>query len=464
MKIGATGLFNLQNKKTNASKLSNSQAESPIASITVPLANDVFRKTPVAFQARLPFENKANLKITCLWCGQPMITEDEFRIFNKSWPQSFEPFSAKYVIKAFKKASMNSYEKNVYNKLQEWTKRNPDAKFVDLLENIDNPPKRFKTFADVKQKLTSEEFNSRVIKLLKKYEKKMHPTEKEVFSKLKTEHRKSPEKSIQQLMLDLRPEHLKILEENQIKIINQIDIESNSLSEESAKKIKDLTTETRNVIIDEEDEDPFKRKVFLAKINNIIKTLPKDENAQEIIKLAYALPKSLDNVSAFIVKYSGKTYKKDPKKGISVYKRRSSKEIGTRLLSQSKESLEHFIPTTPANGRPKGEDNANNWGLACAGCNNSRASLEGYKAVQYLYSDAEKNCQKQVNTVIKYINNGQIKDAELWPEAFAKTVEQETTVPETGKVLIKLDTSRLKAKPRINIEQLSKKYNFSPVG
>ncbi len=79
-------------------------------------------------------------------------------------------------------------------------------------------------------------------------------------------------------MLIMRPEHLKTLETKQIPILNEINLLAKELSPDSTKKIKALIKETKAVIIDELDEDPFKRKVFLQKLNLLISKSPKTDN------------------------------------------------------------------------------------------------------------------------------------------------------------------------------------------
>lgn len=463
MKVGVVGFHNLYHKHNNSNSRSD-QISGADVNINAPIKSDLFKKSPTTFGSKaslLSFENMSHLKIPCLCCGKPMITKREWSGFLTRWPQLNESFSSDYVIKTFTNSHLYPHERKIFNILQQLNKKNPNTKFCDLLDNIASPPKRFKIFAEAKRKLTPLEFNSRVINLLEDYEDKMRPVEKQVFSKLKDLHKLNREKSLSDLIFLMRPEHLKKLEIVQFKILDDINILAKNLPLESRQKIKDFTKATRNIIIDEFDEDPFKRRIFLKKINDLAATLPKSETITKILDKASTMPNSFDNESAFIVKYSGKTLRNKIKDGNKIYERRSSKEIGKRLLSTAVVSIEHVFPTNPVKGRPKGSDDPKKLVLECAGCNNPRASIEGYKWAK-MHPEIIKNSQKQIDIIIDHINNGRIKNYEWYPSEIGKTLETEFTDIQTGEVLIKIDTSKLKKKSQVNLNKLKDKFILKP--
>lgn len=468
MKVGAVGFYNLKNRQLNNSNTQSTKIWQNNNALDMPLKTDLIQRLSqrpkISFNARLPFENMPHLKIPCICCGRPMITFKEYNHFLNSWPQNLESFSADYVIKTFEKVMLNPEERRIFNKFQELNKKKPNLKFSELVMGLDvqtrqfKLPKRFKVFADAKQKLTREEFNSRVFKLLGNYEDAMRPVEKDVFTKLKSLHKSNNDKSLQELMLMMRPENLQILETKQISILNEINLLTRGLSPDSAKKIKTLIKETKNVIIDELDEDPFKRKVFLQKLKFLISKSPKTDDFSKILEKASNIPTSQTDSSAFIVKYSGMTTR-NSKFNKKIYERRSSKEIGKRLLAPSRETIEHIEPLHPVEGRPRGEDSAKNMGLECGGCNGPRMSTPGYEWVE-IHPEMILNSQKQTDIIINHINEGRIKNAEWYPPDLAKTVAREYSNPKTGEVLIQLDTSKLNKTSDMKLEKLGEVYNL----
>lgn len=452
MKIGAVGFYNQNRKQSNNSKIKAEQT----ATSTLPLNKQTagnFSHYALSFKGsiKLPFMNMRD--IPCPWCGRIMIPQKDVASVLESWPQTNEPFSAKYVLKDLSQSirSMSPYEKKIFGALQKLNKGRPNAKFVDLLKGFENPPKSFKEYAKAKIKLSPEAHNAKVISLLQPFENRMHPIEKEVFLRIKNLHARLPKKSLQELMLIMRPENIKILEEKQLKTLNEIDLISNDLSPTSAEKVKNLIEETKNVIVDESAEDPFKRKIFLKKIFDITKTFPETDYASKIIEKAWSIPTSQSDASAFIVKYSGKTIKNQ---------RRSSKEIATRLLSPSEGSIDHLVAQKSAEGL-RGENSRANAAMMDKDCNNNdKSNIPLYECVK-LNPSLPKNFQKYISVIIDKINNGTIKNQNI--EKYPEELKQTLAKASKGTIMLdisKLDTSRLKKSQNFDIEVLGEKFNL----
>lgn len=150
------------------------------------------------------------------------------------------------------------------------------------------------------------------------------------------------------------------------------------------KELETLIAQTRAKIYNIPIVVNFNRKSFIHDLQKITNTLEDKNLAKEMIKTASVLPKSRENVSAFIVKAANS----------------SSEKIAYDLLQGSTGSIEHLVPF--AN---KGKDIIENYGITTAYYNSERGNRSMEQQL-LRHPETYKNCQKQVNRLIELCNNG----------------------------------------------------------
>lgn len=312
--------------------------------------------------------------------------------------------------------------------------------FLKVVDNIPCPCCGIKMVksSDIALKLGGDVLtgpSAHSIEALYEFEDSMHPIEKACFGAIKSLGKKNPEMPLNELLLSVKELHLEKLKITEFKVLNQLDKLGKQLSPMSAKKLSDITDAARFSIKAEDSDVPFKRKTVLDRVLKLKAHIPEKKVAEELLKVAHKLPSSGTNVDAFMVKYS----------------RRSSKEIGLRLVSPSIGTVEHIRPKSIG-----GENNDKNYLLECAGCNNSRGniSLEDWVKIHPEMSD---NIQKNMDAVIEKINSGIIKGYNWYPAEIAKTVAEES------KGVLKINISKMKFKSNVSIitEALIEKFKTS---
>lgn len=108
---------------------------------------------------------------------------------------------------------------------------------------------------------------------------------------------------------------------------------------------------TNDIIFDPEPHKPFSRRIFIHKLKNILKNIENKKLKDEILEIARRLPRSSDEVCAFVVKNA----------------RKRPSVIALNLIHPSVGTFEHLLPKCM-----KGMNNSLNFALECSYCNNSR--------------------------------------------------------------------------------------------
>ena len=108
---------------------------------------------------------------------------------------------------------------------------------------------------------------------------------------------------------------------------------------------------TNDIIFDPEPHKPFSRRIFIHKLKGILKNINDTKLKEEIITIAKRLPRSSDEVCAFVVKNA----------------RKRSQIIALNLIHPSVGTFEHLQPKCM-----NGQNNSLNFALECTYCNNSR--------------------------------------------------------------------------------------------
>lgn len=286
-----------------------------------------------------------------------------------------------------------------------------------------------------------------VVNLLKPFEDRMHPVEKQVFGIIKNLSKKEPEKNIRELLETVRPEHLEKVKTQELGILDKLATytDKNIKNKQDSKKLIDLVDEATLIIEEQDANYIFRRRKFMEKLDKITVNMQDKSAAEKIKEIAEELPKAQENVSTFIVKYT----QKDPKTKIE----KTPYQIGIALVEPSVGSLEHIVPRHPQDDSKGGENKYSNYIYASREWNTKRKNMP---LDQWVMKNPQikENMQKYMDVVIDKINKGEaMKRCRVYPIIVAETLEKES------KGLIKLDTSKLKLTPaqikaeRARIEQ-----------
>lgn len=274
--------------------------------------------------------------------------------------------------------------------------------------------------------------SKQAIQLLKPFEDRMHPVEKQVFNLLESLSVRKPKKNLRQLLDKVRPEHLEILKQQEYDILNRMSDynDKNVKDKQNNEKVDKLLHEAVDIITKQDENYIFRRRRFMEKLNNITNNMADKDSAKGLQNIAEELPRAHDNMSAFIIKFTQKDAKTKLEK--------TPYQIGISLVEPSVGSLEHVKPRHPKDKSEGGENLYSNYIYASKEWNTRRRNTPLNKWI-------EKNpqikgyMQTYIDEVIKRINSGKaLQNCKVYPIIIAKTIEKES------KGLVKLDTSKLK--------------------
>ena len=192
---------------------------------------------------------------------------------------------------------------------------------------------------------------SSAIKILEPYEKIMHPVERQVFNMFKSMAGKYPDKNFKELLMMKKEIHELALVKIQSGIFNKISFYRRILPTKIARRLRKLIINTNDIIFTPEPHKPFSRRIFIHKLKNIVKTIENTRIENEILEIARRLPRSSDEVCAFVVKNA----------------RKRPEIIALNLIHPSVGTFEHILPKCM-----NGKNNSLNFALECSYCNNSR--------------------------------------------------------------------------------------------
>lgn len=189
------------------------------------------------------------------------------------------------------------------------------------------------------------------ISVLEPFENIMHPVERQVFNMFKSMSTKYPNKNFKELLELKKDVHELALVKIQSSIFNKISFYRRVLPKKTARALRKLIIKTNDIIFDPDPHKPFSRRIFIHKLKNICKNIENKKIKEEIITIARRLPRSSDEVCAFVVKNA----------------RKSSRIIALNLVHPAVGTFEHLQPKCM-----NGENNSLNFALECTYCNNSR--------------------------------------------------------------------------------------------
>lgn len=287
------------------------------------------------------------------------------------------------------------------------------ANFLTRIEGLSCPSCAVKMttsekFSSILTKEALSGSSQKSIETISNFEQNLHPTERNCLNIIKKISNKFPNSTLQELLIKEAPKHLERLQLRQLKVLDRIDIHLKNLAPDLKQQVAKITQDARIIIGEQEDlftdKTTFKRKVIINAFEALKNSNPDSIALKEIYNFSSSLPNSSNDVDSFFVKYS----------------RRSSVEIGQRLVSKSVSTIEHIKPQSK-----DGASTAENYLGECAGCNNMRGSilLNDWIAMN---KKMLKNIQLYMQEVIELIKIGRIKDHDNYPDQVLLTIKQET--------------------------------------
>lgn len=255
-----------------------------------------------------------------------------------------------------------------------------------------------------------------ITKVLRRYSKYMHKTEKEIYRAFLKYAKINPEGTLNDCLASLYDEAIIRLKLEEFGVLDDVDKISLNLKPQNALKVHKKTTTCRQIILQNQEGEKFKRKTLLSSLYDI----PIEENEKETFeKLLYRasyLPTSSDSFNAFVVKY----------------KDRSQEEIAKRIIMPSIASIEHIKPDSLG-----GANEMSNFILASGGANSARSSIPLDKFIER-YPSIVKRCQVYIDQIIDAIHQGRLKHQYSYPYNVKDVLFEESNG------IINLDLSRYK--------------------
>lgn len=251
-----------------------------------------------------------------------------------------------------------------------------------------------------------------VIRILSPFYDNLLSTEKSMYAIFKDFSMLNPDDNIQNCLQMLYSNCLMKLKLEEFSVLDDVDIMSRKLSPSTALKLRNKTTKCRHLIIENNKQDTFKRKTFLASLEEIIP----NENEKEILagikNMALFLPTSGSSKNAFVVKYANRT----------------QTEAARRIFIASTGSIEHVTPNSLG-----GLNTIGNFLLTTADGNRYR---ENMPLTEYIkrHPNIPKYTQQYMDDVIRNIHEGGLEGNETYPYKIKKKLMEESN----GRIMISL--------------------------
>ena len=251
-----------------------------------------------------------------------------------------------------------------------------------------------------------------IVTLLTQYYDSLLPTEKSMFAIFKDFSSLNPDDNIKNCLQMLYNNCLMKLNLEEFYVLDEVDVMSRKLSPNTALKLRHKTTRCRQIILDNKQQDSFKRKTFLASLEEIIPNENEREIFNDIKNKALFLPTSGSSKNAFVVKYS----------------RRGQEEAARRLFIGSTGSIEHVTPESLG-----GINTIGNFLLTSADGNRYR---ENMPLTEYIkrHPNIPKYMQQYIDDVIRNIHEGGLQGNETYPYKIKKKLMEESN----GRIMISL--------------------------
>ncbi|MCQ2739347.1 MAG: hypothetical protein MJ237_03875 [bacterium] len=250
------------------------------------------------------------------------------------------------------------------------------------------------------------------MRLLATYYENMLPTEKDMFAIFSDFSLLNPNDNLRNCLEMIKGNALTRLKLEEFEVLDDVDYLSRKLSPQTALKLRAKTTKCRQIIITNSKHDIFKRKIFLASLEEIIPKENEREIFNSIKNKALFLPTSESSKNAFIVKYS----------------KRSQTEIVRRLFIASTGSIEHVVPASLG-----GLNTIGNFLYTSASGNRYR---ENMPLVEYIgrFPQIPIYMQRYIDDIIREIHNGNLQGNETYPYKIKRKLAETSE----GRIMISL--------------------------
>ena len=197
-----------------------------------------------------------------------------------------------------------------------------------------------------------------LVKLLRDNERYLSSDKYLIAEQIISKARRYKDLNIKQLLQKLVPEHLPLLEEEQMAVLRKIEgLYLDSFSTQEQKDVFSMFLyDTYLWVHNEGKENNFKLKEFYNELHSLL-CIPifSDRSLNSrILKTAKEMPQSMDSINAFIVKYAS----------------REIPEIVSQLFHDALISIEHIKPQTSG-----GKNELSNYSLAHTSCNKNRSHI-----------------------------------------------------------------------------------------
>ncbi len=251
-----------------------------------------------------------------------------------------------------------------------------------------------------------------IVSLLGHYYDSLLPTEKSMYAIFKDFSQLNPDDDIRNCLQMIYTNCLTKLKLEELMVLDDVDIMSRKLSPGTALKLRAKTTKCRQIIIDNKQQDTFKRKIFLNSLEEIIPNENEREIFADIKNKALFLPTSGSSKNAFVVKYS----------------RRDQIEAARRLFIGSTGSIEHVTPESLG-----GINTIGNFLLTTADGNRYR---ENMPLTEYIkrHPNIPIYAQQYIDDVVRNIHEGGLQGNETYPYKIKKKLMDESN----GRIMVSL--------------------------
>lgn len=245
---------------------------------------------------------------------------------------------------------------------------------------------------------------SDALKIIEQYKPSLQRVEKKIFYKLKNFSKLNPNGTAEDCLKELYSEALIKLKLEEFKVLDNVDKISQKLSPATALNVRAKTVECRQIILENNEDNFFKRKTFLASLDEIVPLEKEKDIIKKMKDKAWYLPTSNTSENAFIIKYAT----------------RKQIEILKRLLRASIATIEHIKPNSLG-----GENDLSNFMLVSSSANSSRSNIPLIKFIER-YRKIPQFCQKYIEEIIDNIKIGRLRYCEGYPANVKKVLYLES--------------------------------------
>lgn len=279
-------------------------------------------------------------------------------------------------------------------------------------------------FSNTPYPMNTKQYTHHIVSLIEPYKDSLMTIEKQVFEKIQNFHSKFPNLSLQDMMNILRKKALPSLVNDELSAINNAKNTAKLvLNGETKSSVLAVLDNNTRFLTNEKVASNFKRKNLIKDLNRISCNESEKKAINIVLNDISKMPKSSEDVRAFIVKYSNK----EKINSLSPQTiQRSNEEIAQRLISPSLTSVEHIRPQVVFETNNEGGRNQmSNLVLAHSLCNSERSAIPLNRVVE-----KDKGIIKYIQNYIDFIKNSifnkTLKNMDSYPADLQKTFYKES--------------------------------------